>query len=631
MLDALRRGAANWVAKILLGMLVISFAIWGVADVFRGYGRGSLARIGKTEISVDEFQQAYQNELSQISAQVGRRITPEQARMFGLDGRVLSRLVGSAAVDAHAAELGLHISDATVADSVRNEPAFSGPDGKFSKFSFDSYLRQTGMSEGRFLTLRRKDDMRELITDALVSGVAPPQSLIDLLHRYNEETRVIEFLTLDPSKAVKIADPDDAKLKEYFENNKIKFVTPEFRKLAVLLLTRDDVKRGISVTDDEIKSIYEAEKEKFNIPEKRRIQQLAFPDGAAADKTRAELATASNFTEAASKLGFKESDFDLGLITKRDMIDEKIADAAFSLKKDELSQPIEGQFALVLLHVSQIEPGKQRTLEEVSPEIRERLADEHAAQEIQTLHDKVDNERAAAKPLKETAEKLNLQFREIEATNRAGHKPDGSPALDNPDAEKIAQAAFGGSAGVESEAIELSDGGYAWVDVLAVTPEKQKPFEEVKAEVKAAYVESETRKELSALATKLAERVAKGEPMEAIATEVSGKVEKTNPITRNTSPQGLSANAVQQAFALAKGGASSTASPDNTSRTIFRIADVIPAPAATKEQSEKLRADLVRQLQGDVIAEYIGELQARYGVSVNEAAMRGVLGLDRQQ
>jgi peptidyl-prolyl cis-trans isomerase D len=630
MLDALRRGAANWVAKILLGMLVISFAIWGVADVFRGYGRGSLARIGKTEISVDEFQQAYQNELSQISAQVGRRITPEQARMFGLDGRVLSRLVGSAAVDAHAAELGLRISDATAADSVRNEPAFSGPDGKFSKFSFDSYLRQTGMSEGRFLTLRRKEEMRELITDALVSGVVPPQDLIDLLHRYNEETRLIEFLTLDPSKAVTIADPDDAKLKEYYESNKSKFVTPEFRKLAVLLLTQDGAKRGISVTDDEIKSIYEAEKEKFNIPEKRRIQQLGFPNRAAADQARTELATASNFAEAASKLGFKESDIDLGLITKRDMIDEKIADAAFSLKKDELSPPIEGQFALVLLRVTEIEPGKQRTLEEVSPEIRERLANEHAAQEIQTLHDKVDNERAAAKPLKETAEKLSLQFREIEAADRAGHKPDGSPALDNPDAEKIAQAAFGGSAGVESEAIELSDGGYAWVDVLAVTPEKQKPFEEVQSDVKTAYVESETRKELSALATKLAERVGKGEPLEAIANEVSGKVEKTNPITRNTSPPGLSANAVHQAFALAKGGASSTASPDNKSRTIFRVAEVIPAPAPTKEQSEKLKSDLVRQLQGDVIAEYIGELQARYGVSVNEAAMRGVLGLDRQ-
>ena len=81
------------------------------------------------------------------------------------------------------------------------------------------------------------------------------------------------------------------------------------------------------------------------------------------------------------------------------MIDPKIADAAFALKKDELSKPVEGQFAIVLVRVSEIVPGKQRTFEEVKGEIKDRMAEERANQEMQTLHDKVENERSAGKPL----------------------------------------------------------------------------------------------------------------------------------------------------------------------------------------------------------------------------------------
>ena len=138
-------------------------------------------------------------------------------------------------------------------------------------------------------------------------------------------------------------------------------MTPELRKINVLLLTRADVKARLPVSEEEIKAAYEQDKEKFNIPEKRRVLQLSFPDKAAAEKAYAELAKATNFVEAAAKLGFKESDIDLGLLTRKDMIDPKIADAAFALKKDELSKPVEGQFAIVLVRVGEIVPGKQRT------------------------------------------------------------------------------------------------------------------------------------------------------------------------------------------------------------------------------------------------------------------------------
>lgn len=626
MLDAIRRGALNWLAKILLGLLIIAFAVWGVADVFRGYGRGTLAQIGKTEISIEDYRQAYQDEMASVSRRLGRRLTPEQAKMLGVEQRTLSRLIGVAAIETHARNLGLAVSDKAVADLIREDPAFHDLNGKFSTDTFRAALRQNGYSETRYVTTRRKDEVREQLTDTLLVAVAPPQLLIDQLHRYRGETRVIEFFTPDYEKLVKAPEPDEAKLKEYYEQNKRGFMTPELRKINVLLLTRTEVKARMAISEDEVKTAYEQEKPKFNIPEKRRIQQIAFADKVAAEKARAELANAGNFAEAAAKLGFKEADIDLGVLARKDMIDPKIAEAAFALPKDELSKPVEGLFSVVLLRVTEIVAGKQRTFEEVKDEIKERLAEERASHELQTLHESAENERSAGKTLKEVGEKLNLTYREIAEVDRTGKTADGKPALEHAEAARITQAAFSGSVGLEAEATDLGDGGYAWVDVAAVTPEKQKPFEAVKDEVKAATIEAERRKEISAAASKLVERVAAGEAMEALANEAGGKLEVTVAVTRTTSPPGLPQNAVQQAFALPQGRATSALTTDGKARIVLRVVSVTPAPAATPEQTANLKNELTRQFQSDVLAEYVAALQTRYGLTVNDAALKQALG-----
>jgi peptidyl-prolyl cis-trans isomerase D len=629
MLDSLRRGAVNWFAKGLLALLVVAFAVWGIGDVIRNVGRGTLATIGGSQITVEEYRQAYQDEMASLTRRLGRRLTNEQAKLLGVEQRALSRLISAAALDHHAHDLKLALSDQAMAEIVRSDPGFQGPDGKFSKELLQSFLRQIGLPERRYVQTRRQEELREQLTDSLLSGVAPPQAMIDALYRYREERRVIEFFTPDFDKLIKLAEPDDTKLREYYEQNKARFTAPERRKINVLLVTRDATKQRISVSEEELKAAYEGDKEKFNIPEMRRITQLTFPDKAAAEKAYAELSKAENFAEAVAKLGFKEGDIELGLLARRDLIDGKIADAAFALKKDELSQPIDGQFATVLVRVTEIVPGKQRSFEEVKGEINDRLAEERANLELQNLHETVENDRYSGKPLKEIGEKLKLAFLEIADLDRGGKTADGKPAIEQADAAKIAQAAFSGNAGVEAEAVELPDGGYAWVDVLQVTPEKQKSFEEVGAEVKSQFLEQERRAEVSKLAAKFVDRLNQGEAFDSVASEAGGKAEKTNPITRATSPPGLTANAVQQAFTLPKGRAASASSSDGKGRSIIRVAEIIPAPAATSEQAAALKTELNRQLQNDVLGEYISGLQARYGLSLNQEVLRQALGGER--
>jgi len=630
MLDQMRRGVGNWLAKALLGLLIVAFAVWGVGDYVGKIGRPAPATIGGTEITAEQYRQAYQDEVNALSRRFGRRLTPEQAKLFGAEQSALARLVNAAAVDKHAGELKLSLSDAGIAELIKAEPAFKGADGQFSPVLFQSFLRQNGINEARFVRDRRREEIREQITDSLLAGVVPPQSVLEQMHQYREETRDIDYLAPDFDKLIKLEPLDEAKLRAFYEQNQRQFVTPEVRKINLLLLSHDAVKARINIIDEEIKATYEKTKDKIDTPEKRRVQQLSFPDRAAADKAYAELSKAKNFTEAAAKLGFKEADIDLGLLARRDMIDPKIAEAAFALKKDELSKPVEGQYANVLVRVTEIVPGKQRSFDEVKGEIRDKLAEERTSQEIQGLHDKVEDERASGKPLKEIAEQLKLDFREIPDIDRGGKTVDGKPAIEGAAATQIAQAAFAGSPGLEAEAAELADGGYAWVDVVSITPEKQKTFEEAKAAVTTAATEEQRRAEIASLAGKLVDRLGRGESMDAVAKETGAKVQKAAGVTRNTVPQGLTQGAVQQAFALPKGGAASALTADGKSRVILRVVDIKPAPAATPEQLARLKAEVTRQMQGDIVGEYLAALQKKYGLSVNQGALSQALGSGSQ-
>ena len=133
------------------------------------------------------------------------------------------------------------------------------------------------------------------------------------------------------------------------------------------------------------------------------------------------------------------------------MLDPKIAEAAFKLRKNELSRPVEGQFSVVLLRVPEIEAGKKRTFEEVKGEIRDRIAGERVGQQFQALQEQIEAGRGKGTPLKEIAEKLKLPFQEIAAINRTGKTAEGKASIAHADAAKLIEAFFGATAGVETE------------------------------------------------------------------------------------------------------------------------------------------------------------------------------------
>ncbi|MGE0024846.1 MAG: SurA N-terminal domain-containing protein, partial [Hyphomicrobium sp.] len=609
MLDALRRGAQGWLAKLLFAILIVSFGVfWNVADVFRGFGRGAVAHVGDEEVTVTDFQRAFQNEIRGITLEGGQRLTTEQALMLRLDRRALDRLVAQTAVRKHADELGLSLSDETVAQGVMNDPDFAGADGKFSRLGFDGLLRQMNVSEQGFMALRRDDELRAQIFEAMSAAVVAPKPLVEDLHAYREEQRTIEQVAIDPGK-VSVAEPDEAKLKGTYEARKGEFMTPEYRKVAALVLSKDSLKSEVTLTDDELKAYYTDHKPSYDKAERRRLQQIAFKDKATAEQARTDISEGKkNFLDVAKEQGATESDVNLGMLAKSDLIDPKIAAAAFALERDKLSEPVEGRFAIVLVRAVEIDPGKESTFDEVKDKVRDQLSGERAEGLIQERYDLIEEGRNAGKTLAEIGGEQKLKFLDIAALDNKNQTPDGKTALDIPDAAIAVKEMFVSGVGTQPDAVELPGPAYVWFDVQSVTERKQKEFDQVKDEVKTVYKEVETAKAMNDLAQKLVDRLKAGEEFAKVAADAGGKPELSETVKRNHSPPGLTAEAVAQAFALPKGGAAYAETSDRAGRVVFQVKDIVPAAAVTKTEADKLAKEISQELLTDDLNAYVAAL-----------------------
>ena len=630
MLESLKKWASGWVAFVLIALLILSFAVWGIADyITGGGGGGALATVGGKQITPSEFQRAFGNELNTISRQAGRRITYEQARAVGLDTRVLSQLIGSTAVEEHAEQLNLALSDATVAAGLQRDPNFQSA-GSFDRNRVDYIRRELGVTEKGFIELRRQDELRNQITTALMRATIVPDDMVTSLAKWRGETRIVSYFRIDADKLVKLHEPTDEDLKKTYEANKRRYVTEPRRDLAVLQLALADLQKKAKLSDEELRQAYERTKETYSEPEQRHIEQISFKDKAGADKALAEIKGGKDFLEVAKAKGAAENDVKLGLKSKSALIDKKIANAAFTLAKDAVSDVVEGDFTTALIRVTEIIPGKQPSFEDVKEKVTQALASDWARAQVRDYYSRIDDGRGEGKPLKEIAEDLDLPFFDLKSVTRGNVGSDNKPALTLPDANAIIGAGFRGEIGLESEPVQLADGGYAWVDVMQTTDSKQQPFEEVKNEVKTLWNDNKRREALSELATKLAERLRAGEDFAKVAQEAGGSVQTTAAVGRSTIPDGLTQSAMTQSFALRNGEIGHAETADGKSRTVFRLIEVKEAPESGEELKTRLRNEILQQLRTDSLAAYVAALQSRYGVNINQYQLRRATGADVQ-
>jgi peptidyl-prolyl cis-trans isomerase D len=630
MLTGLRKAGNSFigriVATVLFGILILSFAIWGIGDIFRGAPSNRVATVGQTEISAERFRTAYNSEIQRLNQQFRANITPEQARAFGLDQQVLARLISEAVLAERARDLGLSASDQLVARKIVEEPALRGPNGQFDRARFEQVLRDNGLTEGGFISDQRAALVRLHLVDALTAALPVPTAAKEAMNRFANERRDATYILLTPAAAGEIATPTDEQLQAFYEERKSSFNAPEYRTLNVVALGPESLAKPEAVADADARERYEQTKSRFGSPERRTVQQMTFASAEEAETAFNRIREGAAFEAIATERNLGPQDLVLGSFTKSEMLDSAVADAAFSLEQGAVSGPVQGRFGPVLLRVTEIQPEAVRPFEEVSAEVRRDLALERARAEIDNVHDAIEDMRASARPLAEIAQEKGLTLVQVPAVDRTGQDKGGQAVASLPEQDALLRAAFASDIGVDNEALRTRDGGYVWFDVTGIEPPRERPLDEVREEVARQWRAAEVTQRLSQKAGQLVERLDKGESIETVAAEVNASVKTATDLARRTAKDDLTADAVTRIFTTPVSKAA-TAPNGEENRAVFKVnAARVPPLVTTTQEAQQIENQLREGMSDDIVSQYIGQVQKDLGVTINQQVVRQVVG-----
>ncbi|MBP2549533.1 peptidyl-prolyl cis-trans isomerase D [Neorhizobium galegae] len=619
MLDTLRNYSRSWVAKLLLLLLVGSFAIWGVSASLVGPQSNAVMTVGDQEVSPAEFRLAYQRQLSALSRQFGTQLTTEQARAFGVDRQAFAQLSAGAALDQLSKDMRLGLSEDRLANLIAEDPAFRGNDGRFDRTLFSTRLRNAGLAENDYIKERSKVAVRSQIVDAVSDGFQAPKVLVDALKQYRNEARDVDYLLLSFANIDPVKAPAEDVLATWFGAAKSRYRAPELRRFAYVTLQPSDVADPTAVTDAQVQAEYDRRKDSYKSPETRTIEQLPFPSVEMAKAALAQMKERQlDFSALVTDQGKTLSDVMLGDFTKDQLPDQKIADAAFALgPQGGVTPVVEGAFGPVVLRVTNVRPETVKSFDAVKEEIRNNLSLAAAAQNVQAAHDRFEDLRGSGSSLEEAAAQLKLKAVTVTA-DRSGNDGNGAP-VSLPKSESLLTDVFRSDVGAETLPSNLGNDGYVWFDVREVIPERDRTLSEVHDKVVADWTTEQQRNALAARAEELRARLDEGETIAAIAGELGLAVETKTGLRRQSTDPIFGGEAVKAAFSGPVNTNATGPAADGESRLLMHVTAVNQPPADALSGEEQQLQQIARAAGDDMLDQMVTELQTTYGVQINQA------------
>lgn len=617
MLQQFRRGANSLVAKILMGMLVLSFGLWGIGDIFRNFGGHTLAKVGRTEVSIEHFRSDYDRERQQLARRAGQAVTNEQAEALGLRGRVLGQLLTEAAFDEQARRMGLNVSKGLIVRDIMQDPAFFGPAGTFDRMKFERLLYGNNYNEAMYVQDRIALAKRRMLAESLTSSAGMPDIYVQALHRLKNEARTADYILLTADRFAKIAPSSNEELVKYYDVVKPAYNTIERRSLKLLTLKADDFAKAVIVSDDEARNVYDSQADKYSKPERREIEQVIFPD----DKIAEIIGTPPKASVIDTLV--KENKItrnSLGLLTKKEIIDPAVSEAAFSLPLNTYSKLIKGQFGPIIVRVAKIEPGETTSFDKAKVDIKHDIAMQRARDTLFDMHDKIENERASGARLDEIAAKLKLSVTTTPAVDKTGiadmgNSPIANGSVAQPVEPAVLEDAFQAEQGTDNEPIQLPNHNWVWFEVDQIIPERERPLSEVRKQVEEQWLENQQRIALSEKAHGILDDIRKGKTLEAVARELQVPLKTTAPFTREGKVPDFSASAINTAFRIAVGAAETGLAGSNKDRVVF-IVKKAETPG-TPQIDDKLAKNIADGMRDDLLYQFIASVQQTQGMTVN--------------
>lgn len=529
-----KMSARNIGAGILMAILALSLLGFGV----EGFGGGArtIGSVGDRNISTDEYARALQNELRALQSQIGQPVTMEQARMFGIDQRVLEQIVTGAVLDNEAESLGISAGDEVVQREIFEISAFRGAGGQFDREAYRFALQNAGMSETEFEESIRRDVARTILQLSVIGGASAPDALVEPLLSFEAQTRDFSVVTLDESTLPEpIGTPSEAELVAFHEAEIDRYTMPEGKALRYAWITPEMMVDVIDIDEQILRDAYEARRNEFMQPERRLVERLIFPDALSAEDAMARIEEGTaEFEDLVAERGLELEDTDMGDVSRAQL--GAAGDAVFALDAPGVTGPVQTSLGPAIFRMNAVLSAQETTFEEA----REQLRDEQLADLAQrALADDIDlyeDLLAGGATVEDLAQDTDMRAGTLD------WRPDtreGIAAYQSfrEIARQVQMDDF-------PEIHVLEDGGLFSVEMVDVLPAAPRPLDEIRDEVTRDWREAQILDALRARADEVAGMLRAGEaPGEAGRAPI-----RFEGITRNDMLPDLPRALVAEAF-----------------------------------------------------------------------------------
>ncbi len=617
MLQAIRSRAGSVVVKGLFALLILTFGIWGIGDIFRNRPTDTaVAAVGGQSIDAEALQTALQPALERLSTQLGTQVDLRQAQQMGVVDRVLGELVDYSLLDQEAGRMQLDVSDGVIRDAITQDPMFHGAGGVFDRSAFNALLAANHMTEPQYIERLRREIPRENLMLAVTAGAAAPAPLVDRLSQYRDEKRVAEIVTLPDTGAGDVGQPSSAELTKFYDAHQDLYRAPEYRSFTLASLTPSDFAQKIEISEAKLKNAYDQRQDEFILPERRDVQQLLAPSEDKAKAAEAALAAGKEWIEVARTIaGQDPQTVDLGLV-KREELPQNLADVAFGLPLDKPSQPVKSPLGWHILRVVRIVPPTTQTFDEVKAKLRADLAHSEAVDQLYTVANHVDDALAGGAALDEAATRFGLKKTVVASVDEKGiGRDDKKVALPVAPAE-VLKLAFATDQGRTSRVTQASDGAIFVLHMDKILPPSAKPLTEVKDKATAAWQAEKQKDVVAKEAAALAAEVKPGMQLSAVAAAKNLKTTTTPAFQRQSeNAAGVPPALVDKLFAAKPGGVVTVS--DATGAYVAQLTRVEEPQAAAKGAAAALSREVTAGVQTDLGEEYTRALRDRFPVEIH--------------
>ena len=635
MLATFRNGLNTWPARLFFLFLVALFVAWGVGgDMLRlitGGGDGSVATVGSHRIELPELQDAYRRQLAQVMRMFGGRTEPTPEIRRGIAEQALGRLVTQAALTQAAEAMGLAAPDEALRQATFQVPAFRGANGQFDRSVFEQALRNNNLTEQRFLGLLRLDILQRQMLEPLRAGAAAPDVLTVAVYAFQQEKRIADAVDLPFAAATAPPPPTEAQLTRWYENHKDQYSTPEYRRIKAVILSPETVGKEIEVTEDDLRGAYEQAKAGYNTPEKRSAQVVLLQDEAKARALAAQWLAGADWAsieaEATKEGG---SPIDLTDSTRDQIPSPELAQAIFTAVPNVVGPPVKTALGWYAVKVTNVTPGKSKTLDEARDDLRARVIADKAADVIYDRANKVEDLLAGGVALDSLPADLGLAAvtgtMDAKGDTPAGHPAPfpGSQAL----RDDLISTAFQAKKDEPPRLIQVQDQGqgngqsFFAVAVEGITPPAPRPMDEVADRVRADWTQDAIRHEQEERAAKILTAVKAGQSLEVTAAGL--EVHRLPPVGRAAPTEGVPAQLVTPLFALKVGEPTMVETADGFVVAVLRQVDV-PDPAKDPIGYGQVRDALARSIATDTENVFANAVRERANPKVNSQALNSLI------